>query len=324
MVKTVGVAPENTIDLRHFRAKRSQQYGLQLYVGSTWHSTMGKTLAKLATKIDSSDGPRGPYTIWDPTQVVIMLSRTRLPQDTIFVTKDKEGTARLIFKVLKRGSPFRAYLSSLLRQLCIRFPHEVVPVIDRRHSIYRPQDVFLPSGQTGYVYVLISTKDSSFTYIGSCQDLLLRYDRHNEGNGANQTTPPSLRPWGLLAFVSGFEGNKEVYEPFENAWIARKLNMSHNMITIRALLDIGEDLTEEFSREHGLTLQFHHAGTIEELDRHVAVSSSSSEEDVDSQGDSGGSSGFFDDYETNHDAPDASESSVEYDDNEDLKNIDDF
>jgi hypothetical protein len=275
---TVGMAPERVVSSGGVKAKRTLQYGLQLYVGSTWHSTMGKTLNSVATRVSNTSTDGGPYAIWDPTQVVIMLSRTRLPSDTIFISKDPIKTATEIFRVLKKTSPFRGYLTYILNQLCDHNgpPHPLVATLDRSRSVYRSRDVLLPIDNTGFVYMLVSKQDTSCLYIGSCENLIVRYALHNTGHGALQTGPLSLRPWGLLAFISGFAGRIDTYKGFESAWIASKERLGQDRISLQAVLDLGQELAEDFAVTHDLSLQFHLAGSVTNATPAVSISSSSS------------------------------------------------
>ena len=284
---SIGISRDNIVSYRSTRAKRSGQYGLQLYVGSTWHSTMGKTLAKMVTKVDHSGDRSSPYSIWDPTQVVIMLSRTRLPADTIFITDDPLATARTIFSVLKHQSPFRNYLSTLIKNLCNTTSDAPKSSIDQSISVYRPRDVLLPSDRTGFAYILISTRDMNFLYIGSCYNLLARYTRHNTGFGALQTAPPSLRPWAVLGYACGFQGNKQMFMEFERRWILQKQQLLHSSQTtasIEAVVSIGVALVHAFNSEFRTTLRFVHSGTITTLQARVGVpiilSSSEQEQDL--------------------------------------------
>ena len=137
----MGIAPDSSVYQKGIRMKRTSQCGLQLYVASTFHSTMGKTLLKLATRVDETGDPSSPYALWDPTQIVILFSRTRLPRDTFFVTKNPGATARAIYRVLKKKSAFRTYLTDLLERLCSGGSHEAPMVVDHSLSIFRPRDV---------------------------------------------------------------------------------------------------------------------------------------------------------------------------------------
>ena len=296
-VAKIGIAPENIIYVRNTKAKRCNQYGLQLYVGSTWHSTMGRTLAKLATQVASKQDHGGIYSIWDPAQVVIMLSRTSLPEDTNFISKNPAETATFIYSVLKKVSPFRDYLSYLLASLCENVEAGIPPQvtsIDQRFSVYRPRDVVLPADNTGFVYLLVSTADLQFLYIGSCYNLIARYSSHNTGFGSLQTAPASLRPWAILAYVSGFEGQKRNFLDFERRWIARRIALQRqpqSQTSIEAIIALGETIAVQFNEDRHLNLKFVQSGTISCLKEAVpsitVYSSTESEHDTSSSSESG-------------------------------------
>ena len=353
-VVKIGLAPENIIYIRNTKAKRSNQYGLQLYVGSTWHSTMGRTLAKLATQVASKREYGGIYSIWDPAQVVIMLSRTSLPEDTTFVSKDPVETAIFIYSVLKKVSPFRDYLSYLLTSLCENVQAGIPPQIssvDQSYSVYRPRDVTIPSDSTGFVYLLVSTVDLKFLYIGSCYNLIARYSSHNSGFGSLQTAPSSLRPWAILAYVSGFEGQKRNFLDFERRWIARRIagqRQPNSQISVQAIVELGETIALEFNEDRHLNLRFVHSGTMTTLREHVpgiqVYSSTESEQDQssesepseshndaeldfassdsDRQYDPSESSDVYEDYSNEDDKSDSSvEGSCDEDDDSDYDNL---
>jgi len=86
----------------------------------------------------------------------------------------------------------------------------------------RQADIELPQDSSGYVYILLSIKDKCTTYIGQTQNLVTRLKQHNSGYGSVQTANPALRPWALLAFVSGFDGNVTKRLAFETAWERRR------------------------------------------------------------------------------------------------------
>ena len=264
--KEVGISPDNPQKLRTITAKRTRQYGLQLYVGSTWHSTMGKTLAQVATQVSSRNCRSDPYSIWDPTQVVIMLSRTRLPHDTTFITSKPNETAKALFSILRKTSPLRDYLAYLVNNLCgIQTPDTTKNTIDQRQSIFVPRDVLLPPDNTGFVYILISLK-GNVVYIGSCFNILLRLQRHNSGFGALQTAPEALRPWAVLAYISGFQGMETHFRQLENEWIAaknRQLQSNRLTTTPTDIVALGHSLMEQYNQSHNLQLSFVHAGALQ-------------------------------------------------------------
>lgn len=268
----VTTARERTLRASSGRLKRTEQYALQLFVASTFHSVLGKTLAKLASKVDAGGGKDALFSIWDQTQVVILMSRTKLPGDTIFVTKDKVATAKAIYSVLSRSTPFRLYLSQLLDNLCRGGGNPNQPVnIDCGRSIYRPRDVSLPPQPTGYVYLLVSTQDTSFLYIGSTNCLITRFRQHNSGYGSKQTAPPSLRPWGILGYVCGFQGDEKIRTSVENDWIVAKEELFRGRssnITLQSVIDLILPILRRYNRENqdsNLNLKFFNSGTVSVL-----------------------------------------------------------
>ena len=46
----------------------------------------------------------------------------------------------------------------------------------------------------------------------------VRMKNHNSGIGARESSDPSKRPWGLLAYVSGFDYDKSRMTTFELRW----------------------------------------------------------------------------------------------------------
>ena len=287
-VKEIGICPDNHASVGSTTAKRTRQYGLQLYVGSTWHSTMGKTLAQVTTQVSFSSSKTDPYSIWDPTQVVVMLSRTRLPRDTTFITTNPHKTAKRLFSILKKTSPLRNYLAYLVDSLCgADEPGVPRNSIDQSRSIFVPRDVLLPPDNTGFVYLLVSLR-GNVIYIGSCFNLILRLQRHNSGFGATQTAPESLRPWAVMAYICGFQGSENHFRRVENDWIAaknRQLRLNRSA-TASDIVSIGHAIMENYNNIDNLQLRFVHAGALREATALAAAihsDSPASEQDEDTQ-----------------------------------------
>ena len=272
----MGLCPDRHAIGRSGRLLRTRQYGIQLHVASTFHSTLGKTVSKLASIIDTTGDRDSPHSIWDPAQVVIMMSRTKLPSETIFVTKDKKATAKAIYSVLKKKSVFRDYLSTLLDRLCSGGNHAHPCIIDNSISIFRPRDCSLPRHGTGFAYILVSTVDTNHVYIGSCSDIVQRFHQHNTGYGSDQTAPPSLRPWAVLGYVSGFASIKHHWVSFENSWIALKDNHIADSTcdtTIESIANLALPLISKYNTMHpddNLNLSYMNCGTFTILQREQA------------------------------------------------------
>ena len=81
-------SPEERTHLINGRIQcQRKQYGLKHRVTSTIHVCMGDTLHKVDIEISYNDPY---YKLWDKAQVVVMLIRTRLECNTIFVVNQKK------------------------------------------------------------------------------------------------------------------------------------------------------------------------------------------------------------------------------------------
>ena len=254
---------------------RRFQYGLRHHIGSTIHGIMGQTLDSLLTRVERG-GKKEPYSLWLASQVVVLLSRTRFGRQTYFWLangEDPKDTAEVIYDLLCLTSPFRDYLTRMLKALCSTHNDMGTDynIIDQSQHILRPRDIALPTARLGYVYLLVSTKDLSHIYIGSTYDLIQRWKKHNTGYGAQQTSPARLRPWAILAYISGFDGNKPSFTAIENTWIARKEDLirdNSQRVSVQSILNAGKDIVAEHNALTGSKmLQFTSCGTIEILSR---------------------------------------------------------
>ena len=83
----IGVAPERTQSFgNNIQAKR-KQYGLKHHVTSTIHAAMGDTLHTMATEVSRRNGN---FKMWDKGQMIVILSRTELARNAIFVGDKNE------------------------------------------------------------------------------------------------------------------------------------------------------------------------------------------------------------------------------------------
>ncbi len=213
----VGVAPERIHYVMHQKAKR-RQYGLQHFVAGTIHAGMGRTLYQVATEIGQANEN---FHLWDRGQLVVLMSRTKYARDTIFVTEEVDDTVKALSTLLKRQSQFDAFIEHLIKMLSvgeeIEYPH-----LNYNDFPYRLKDIAIPQDCSGFVYCLLSTKDMMTTYIGETYNLTARLRLHNTGYGAEQTRHENLRPWALVGFVCGFNGNKDDMRLFESHWRFRQ------------------------------------------------------------------------------------------------------
>lgn len=222
----IGPAPsyEKSISGTGMKGRRTQ-YGIKHHIVSTIHAAIGLTIGKLATQISSK--MKGS-NIWERGQLVVLLSRTQRLSDMIFVG-NKNETLSCLREALKFRSQFDEYMEQILDVLS-GVP-EIPRVIDQSVHPFSPKNVALPPTGNGVVYLIVSCKDNRSTYIGQTNDMLRRLKEHNSGRGSKQTSPDHLRPWGLLAYVVGFEQNTRYMMMFEKKWEQqRQRRMTQNQL----------------------------------------------------------------------------------------------
>ncbi len=201
-------------------AKR-KQYGLRPFIVTTVHAIIGTTLRKLAIGVSRSNPD---LSLWDPGMAQVAISRTNKFSDMIWVG-NKEDILNGLIDVLLQDDILANYVDDMIDRLSIN-PHEMrdnnatemwntVAVRNAPYSITRQP---LPCDNSGFVYMLISIKTLSTLYIGQTHDLVHRIRLHNDGFGAKQTRSIRDKPWGLLAYVCGFQGDKKARVAFEKRW----------------------------------------------------------------------------------------------------------
>ena len=97
----IGCAPEHMHALPNTMCGKRLQYGLKHHVTATIHGCQGNTLPRLVTQISSSNSE---YYIWDKAQVVVLLSRTHMAKDVIFVGEPQSTMNSLIQKTKTRST----------------------------------------------------------------------------------------------------------------------------------------------------------------------------------------------------------------------------
>ena len=187
---------------------------------------MGATLCKMATEVNV----RGSGNqLWEKGQVLVMVSRTKLAKDLIFVG-NRLQTLEIICDLIQVQSQYDTFINHVLAVLSRRYgpgaQMQTPRVVEERHHYLRPNDIPLPEAGNGCCYLLVSTRNLHYTYIGqTIRALATRINEHNSGCGSSQTRSPVLMPWGLLAFVTGFNADREALKYFEQIWEEKRLSL---------------------------------------------------------------------------------------------------
>ncbi len=67
---------------------------------------------------------------------------------------------------------------------------------------WRIRDISLPMSNSGFVYLLISTRCPEQTYVGTTQNISVRLNEHNSGYGAEGTSCADYIPWCPAAYIT--------------------------------------------------------------------------------------------------------------------------
>ena len=223
----IGIPILNTHATTYSTKAQRKQYGLKHYVTSTLHVLQGLTINKIASELNmfSSD-----YNLWDVAQLLVLLSRTRRAENIIFVG-NKQTTIKSIISLLQTSSQWTDYMEHVIQLLESTTENDMVStnVNERNIPVFEyymfPLDykcIPIPRCNTGFVYFLVSSKDSTKTYIGQTMDLTKRLSQHNSGFGTDFTQQIVLRPWIIYAFITGFEKNRTLMLSVEHDWKMRR------------------------------------------------------------------------------------------------------
>ena len=88
----VGVAPQIQQPVSSDVYTKRKEYALKHYIASTIHRVMGDTIGSIVTCVNNI---QGAYNLWDKEQAVVLLSRTCLCTQLIFVGDPQETSTAL-------------------------------------------------------------------------------------------------------------------------------------------------------------------------------------------------------------------------------------
>ena len=246
---SVGTAPEMEHSLsRGIMAKR-KQYGIRPRIAMTIHRAMGGDFGKVVTCVGtSSDG----HKLWLKEQVIVLISRTHTASDLMFVGKSPEQTAQTLVELLFKVTPFSAYMLHVVGQMCNQNLESIPVIRPLQHLPYNVRDAIIPTNANAFVYLLMSLKDFSSTYIGQTKCLARRMEQHNSGLGAAATANNAMRPWHCIAFVTGFdETDSGDRRKFESMWQNRRNKEGHYVLSPWDVMEVGKYLVGQYNRACG-------------------------------------------------------------------------
>ena len=83
---SIGQAPEQIVSYNDLKCI-SRQYGLRHYVTSTMHGAMGDKYNRMAISVSDIEKLS---SLWDRGKLIVILSRTRITKNTIFIGPKNE------------------------------------------------------------------------------------------------------------------------------------------------------------------------------------------------------------------------------------------
>lgn len=234
----IPIAPEYNIALPSMQCIR-KQYCLRHRITGTIHSAMGDTYESMASSISNTD-PN--FSLWDRGQLVVIISRTKCPKKTIFVGNQFE-TLDALCDILVKKTQWTDYITKILNIITINEEQTTERVLTPEHFPFRIADMRLPEVDTGIVYMLNSLRRRSFIYIGKTNQPRRRLNNHNSGYGSSTTEPAHLKPFAIMAYITGFDGNNELMLACEEKWkLVRNRLMRNGNFDPRAWARGGEEI----------------------------------------------------------------------------------
>ena len=218
----MGTSPENIEFLHDDIQATRRQYGLRHFITGAIHGAMGDTYHLMAIAVSHRNKQ---LRLWGKGQLIVVISRTRLIKNTIFIGS-KRDTILGLKELLLKMTQWSDYIEQVMELATIypqttadgTFNNNTTTLMDQGNFPFRMCDISLPQDQTGVVYMLMSKKDTSFVFIDSCFCLRSFLLSHNSNNNSSTNPSPSLRPYILIGYVCGFNKQKKLMNLIKQEW----------------------------------------------------------------------------------------------------------
>jgi predicted GIY-YIG superfamily endonuclease len=192
-----------------FQGKR-QQYFLKHKGAYTINKSQGETLfGGVAVEITVK------YSPWQKGQVVVVFSRST-KSELMVVVGNRQFTKKKLWELITQRTQWCQLMDAILHLVTINNEGDDMPTLDyTTHYPFTISNIPIPREDGGYVYILISVRDTQQIYIGSTGNLAIRFRSHNSGSGSNSTNDHMLRPWALAGYISGLPSDSGILCQYE-------------------------------------------------------------------------------------------------------------
>ncbi len=168
---------------------------------TTISKAQGQTLSSgIAIEFSRQNAP------WCKDQVVVSTSRSEESSFT-WIIGGKQYAIDLMCKLIQKPTEYTRMISDIVTMLTVNRNSSVQQPtfgIDLRNCFpFRSIHFDLPVDSNGFIYILYSVRDRRVTYTGETENLRRRIHDHNTGYGSSGTSPVTLRPWAIGAFITG-------------------------------------------------------------------------------------------------------------------------
>jgi len=125
----------------------------------------------------------------------------------MLIVGEQEHAIERMLKTLTQVNQWTALTEDIVENLSFtgegvrNEPSHTIDVADK--FPYRVCDIQFPNTNSGFVYLLVSTRSPSHTYVGTTANMKVRLDSHNSGRGSFGTNVPHLMPWFVASYMTG-------------------------------------------------------------------------------------------------------------------------
>ena len=111
----IGISPEHSHSVTNDMFAKRKQYGLRHHVVMTVHAAMGDTLKTMVTRISTTDNN---FAMWDKGQLIVILSRTKEANKSIFVGP-KNDTLAAFRQLVLRKTQWSLHMEKVLNLITV-------------------------------------------------------------------------------------------------------------------------------------------------------------------------------------------------------------
>ena len=239
---------------RGLQMGRRTQYPVRFYICTTIHRIQGDTLSLVATQVTDSTRE---YKLWLKEQLAVLISRVRTCKDIIFVG-NRDETKAAVERILASSSKWDAIVGHYMAALDVSImqQHRARAVSNERHP-FLPIYHELPSASCGFVCLIVSMVCPDRFHVFHASDLKVELRNINTGYGEQETRNTEFHPWGVYAFVCGFESVLDIQLGVANRadFSVDWCNASRMANNVESAYERGKVLADQWvQRGHKLTI----------------------------------------------------------------------